>query len=407
MKIAHFSDLHYCPKHLAQVDKCFGYAIDHAIAANAEMAVISGDSFDSTMGIHEPAYASYLSRVIQLADRMPVLVLQGTFSHDRPGSLAPLKILKAKYPVLVADRPGRYLLVDEQKPEWVEVNADTIPRSVQAILGVIPSLNKAEPSVMNCAGGAAGYVKDLLESWRVSNEAFKAVGVPTILVMHGSVNGSITESNHAISSDHEFSIAALFSAGVQAIMLGHIHVHQVWQDAGNIAAYAGSIARLVHGHHNPVGYLLWDIVGRRVGFEFVPTPARELMDIFFDGIPNLERLRSLSIPAGAHIRVRYEVDQDHAHRVDKGAVREILLNAGAGDVKIEGTINAIQSVRSAGIGKAYGLIEKMSHWADTTGDRDRLPGLLSRLAEIQAHNTDQIVARLLALDDSSAGRKAA
>ncbi len=33
--LAHFSDLHYSTGHLAEADRCFGFAVKHAIAAAA------------------------------------------------------------------------------------------------------------------------------------------------------------------------------------------------------------------------------------------------------------------------------------------------------------------------------------------------------------------------------------
>ena len=39
IRIAHFSDLHYGTKNLAEADRCFGAAIDRAITLGAEAAV--------------------------------------------------------------------------------------------------------------------------------------------------------------------------------------------------------------------------------------------------------------------------------------------------------------------------------------------------------------------------------
>ena len=101
MRIAHFSDLHYCAKHLRWVDAAFGFAIAHAKKNGAEVAVISGDSFDAAISLHEPAVTAFIRRVKELAESMPVLILQGTHSHDRPGCLAPLRALGGN--VLVAE----------------------------------------------------------------------------------------------------------------------------------------------------------------------------------------------------------------------------------------------------------------------------------------------------------------
>ncbi len=414
MIVAHFADLHYCPKHLEQVDKCFGYAVEHAIRSGAQLAVIAGDSFDASMGIHEPAFSVYLSRVMQLADEMPVVVLQGTFSHDRLGNLEAIKLLRANFPILVADTPGCYVYIIDKdfpgnidgKPCWrpaevfLQVNDTAL-----CCVNVLPSLNKADLRMAYHPNGPGGYVTDLLVSWSATNTACRAEGIPTILAAHGTVNGSVTESKHAmVSPDHEFSMETLFTAGTSAVMLGHIHAHQSWQDNGRVAAYSGSIARLVHGHDGPVGYLLWDVMEAGSFCELVPTPARQLVDVTFDDLPDIAELRGLPLD-GAHVRLRYSVDQNEAHAVDKDALRQALIEAGAADVKIEPSVYPTQSVRSPGIGRALGLMEKVAHWAKTTGDEDRVQGLRDRLARLQAEEPEQIVARLVQ-EDAECSRSA-
>lgn len=402
IKIFHAADLHYAPRHLDQVDRCFGYAVDQAIAQQADVAVIAGDSFDATMNIHEPAFAAFLSRALQLADAMPLLILQGTFSHDRLGSLEALKRLRAKHPIMVADEPGQWALCHGGAMWWdkVKPGEDPLVRGDRIVFSCLPSLNKADPAIREHEGGAAGYVADLLASWGQANDQARAAGLPTVLVSHGTVNGCVTESNYAmVSPDHEFSVGTLYQAQAQATMLGHIHKHQSWEDNGRIVAYSGSIARLVHGHHDPVGYLMWEVDADSAAFEFHPTPARELIDIGFDGPPDMDELRRLAGQHTSdmhHVRIRYEIDQDHAHTIDKDAIRELF--ASAGDVRIEATVYPVQSVRASGIGKAMTLREKLGYWAATTGDDDRLPGMEERLEMLQTMEPEQIVDQLLGRD---------
>jgi exonuclease SbcD len=403
IRIAHFADLHYCPRHLEQVDCCFGHAIEQAVASGADVAVIAGDSFDTTMGIHEPAYAAFLSRALQLADAMPLLILQGTFSHDRLGSLEALKRLRAKYPILVADEPGQWALCHDGALFWDKVKPGSAPlvRGDRAVFSCLPSLNKADPAIREHDGGAAGYVADLLTQWGEANAVYRAADLPTVLISHGTVNGCLTESNYAmVSPDHEFSVSTLYKAQAQATMLGHIHKHQAWEDNGRTIAYSGSIARLVHGHHDPVGYLMWELGANSAAFEFHPTPAHELIDITFDGPPDMDELRTLAGQYTSdmhHVRIRYEIDQDHAHTIDKEAIREMFT--AAGDVRIEATVYPVQSIRASGIGKAMTLREKLGYWAATTGDEHRLDGLEDRLEMLQTMEPEQIIDHLLGRDD--------
>ncbi|MCW8918935.1 MAG: metallophosphatase family protein [Gammaproteobacteria bacterium] len=402
IKIFHTGDLHFCQKHLEQVDRCMTYAVEQAIADGAEVAVIAGDSFDSAMHVHEPAFARYLELMLQLADAMPLLILQGTFSHDRLGSLEPLKRLRARYPILVADEPGQWILHEDGVMTWDRVGADTVPlRTDRAVFSCLPSLNKASTEIREHAHGAAGYVADLLSSWGQTNDQARAAGIPTVLVSHGTVSGCVTESNYAmVSPDHEFSVGTLYQAQAQATMLNHIHKHQSWQDNGRLIAYSGSVARLVHGHHDPVGFLLWEVDANSAAFKFHPTPARELIDITFDGPPDIDELRRLAGQYTSdmhHVRIRYEIDQDHAHTIDKDAIREMFT--AAGDVRIEATVYPVQSIRASGIGRAMTLHEKLGYWAATTGDEHRLDGLESRLEMLQTMEPEQIIDHLLGRDE--------
>ena len=107
IRIAQFSDLHYSEKNLMEADRCFGFAVDEAIRRGAEVAVISGDSTDHALDVHSPAVERLARQVRRLADYCPVLMLQGTYSHEPPGTLAIFRLLGGRYAVHVADRIGQ------------------------------------------------------------------------------------------------------------------------------------------------------------------------------------------------------------------------------------------------------------------------------------------------------------
>ena len=68
IRIAHFSDLHYGTKNRAEADRCFGAAIDRAIALGVEAAVLSGDATDHATDLHAPAAERLFTQVRRLAD---------------------------------------------------------------------------------------------------------------------------------------------------------------------------------------------------------------------------------------------------------------------------------------------------------------------------------------------------
>ena len=104
VRIAQMSDLHYCGKNLAESERCFSYAVDRAIDEKVDGVVVSGDSTDHALDVHAPAFVALARNIRRLADHCPVLMLQGTFSHEPPGTLSVFRLLGGHYPVWVADR---------------------------------------------------------------------------------------------------------------------------------------------------------------------------------------------------------------------------------------------------------------------------------------------------------------
>ena len=401
IRIFHAADLHYCPKHLRWVDRAFSHGVDEAIKSGCEIAVIAGDSFDATMGIHEPAVTAYMRQIARLADNMPVIVLQGTFSHDRPGSLDMLREIRGGYPVRVVDEPERFCLYrtmsggltfDDETPEGQNM--------IMLAVNALPSLNKGDPTIMDL--GAKDWAGRIFENFSRHNVSQRQYGIPSILVTHGTVIGSTTESGYAmVSPDHEFSLEMLAAAEADAVLLGHIHKHQNWFEqtpsgSQTLIAYPGSIAKLVYGQFDHTGFLIWDLCpGDKVSFHFEPVPSRDLVEISFDGAPDIDELRRIADQLGQddHVRIRWNIDQEHASTIDKRRIRELFANAGG--VKLEGVVNPVQSVRAAGIGRVTSLADKIDYWADTTGDAVAVPGLLDRLEQLRCENPERIVMRLI------------
>lgn len=396
MKIAHLSDLHYRSKDLETIDEATAYAVDDAIAAGAEAAILSGDAFDTACHVHDPAVHRLLGRIQRLADAMPVLILQGTYSHDRLGSLELFRTLGSRHPIHVAERIEQVALADGR---WqpAEGAAMAPPATARLLVSCLPSINRgavaAAAGVDQAGTAAAELVHQVCRGWAVTNAQARAQGVPTVLTAHGTVQGSLTESRHAlVSPDHEFSPGALFDADAAAGMLGHIHQHQAWERDGRRLAYPGSITRLIYGHHAATGYLLWTVDAAGAAFELRPTPAPALVELAFDGAPDLDELRARAAEAeGAHVRVRYQVPEAERESVDHDAVREVLADAAA--VKIEPRVLPAQRARAEGLSRAATPAAMLQRWAEATGHE---PGpLLERLQRLE-HETPEAIVEAIA-----------
>ena len=411
LRVAHFSDLHFGPRNLAEADRCFGAAIKRAVDAGVDAAVISGDSTDHALDLHSPSAAALVSRVRRLADHCPVMMLQGTWSHEPPGTLSVFRELGGRHAVHVADRIGQVGLT--AAGDWVVSPGwcfDALPEGLVALFSCLPSVNRAAIAAVLGAADASGatgeHVSALVRGLAPSHAMARQLGLPTLLLSHGTVFGCTTEHGVPMAGfDHEFTTGSLFDAGAQAVLLGHIHRHQCWErdDSGGrrCIAYAGSIGRFHHGEAGDKGFLLWQVGPDSAACRLEATPARRTVDISFDGKPDLGALRAALVAQpveGAWVRLRWSVPEEERNDVDRAALRELL--AGAAGVQLEGRVLPVVRVRSGGIGQAGAMRDKVAAWAGVVGARPE--PLWSCLDELAADETQRIVGDALAEPDVAA-----
>ena len=83
MKIAQFSDLHYSNPNLAEVDRCFAYAVSQAIATGVNAAVISGDSTDHGASLCDASISRSTSERVSIPTRRPAWSTTGSRFRSR------------------------------------------------------------------------------------------------------------------------------------------------------------------------------------------------------------------------------------------------------------------------------------------------------------------------------------
>lgn len=404
IRIAHFSDLHYGTKNLFEADRCFGAAVDRALALGVEAAVLSGDATDHGLDLHAPAAGRLLGQVRRLAEQCPVLMLQGTFSHEPPGTLAIFRLLGGRHPVHVADRIEQVAL--SAQGEWLASAGwcfERLPGNARALFSCVPTVNKAAVAAAVGAADAAQAVGEqlalLLRGYAPMHREARGEGLPTIGVSHGTVFGCVSEHGVPMAGfDHEFTTGALFGAEAQVFLLGHIHRHQAWEQESRAGrqciAYAGSIGRFHYGEEGEKGFLLWEVDAEQARFTLEPTPARRTLDIVFEGKPDLEALRTTVAQqdvAGAFVRVRWTVADEDRHEVDRAAIERLL--AGATETRLEGRIVPVIRTRAAGISQLANLADKVRVWAQVTEVRPE--PLLACLRALSSQAPDAIAEGVL------------
>lgn len=393
MKILHASDLHYSPGNLVEADRCFGHAVEQAIAQNVAVAMITGDSTDHALDGHSPALLALAKRIKQLADHCPVFLLQGTFSHEPVGLLKMLEMIGARHPIIVSDKIG---MIGLSEGKWLEYDPTYTDVKYDLVITSVPTVNKAELALVVGADNASvemgNHIAALLGLFGPANAALRRRGIPTVLASHGTVDGSLNENGVPMAGlDHEFSIGALFSANTCATMLGHIHMHQQWtrEHDGRTQriAYPGSIGRYHYGELGEKYCLIWEVSADTADFTPVQTPSKRMIEIAFEGVPNLEQLATVAEQCrGAFVRVKYSVDEEFVKTVDRQAIKQILGTAA--EVKIEGEVLTIQRQRCAGISTLTSVEERFMKWCEfTSTPKD---GLAERLSMLQTMAPEDI-----------------
>ncbi|WP_395401029.1 exonuclease SbcCD subunit D [Pseudoduganella sp. UC29_106] len=399
LSIAHFSDLHYADETLAEADRCFSHAVDEAIRRRVDAAIITGDTTDHALTAHSPAFFALARQIRRLADHCPVLMLQGTFSHEPPGMLSLFPLLGGRYPIHVADRLQQVALTPAN--QWVASGHwrfQALPANMRLLCTCIPTMNKAALAASVGAADAASAMGEQLTrvvaGYESDHLAARLRGVPVVALSHGTVHGCVTEHGVPMAgADHEFTTGTLFAAEASAVMLGHIHKHQSWECGGRLVAYAGSIGRLHYGEQGDKGFLLWAVDADASSADLLPTPARRSHEIAFEGPPDMDALAQFAAKhdiAGAWVRVRWQVLEEERDLVDRRRIEQLL--AEAADVKLEGRIIPVTRARASGIARELSLPRQITHWATVTGTH--APDLLACLDQLRQHTPENIVARI-------------
>lgn len=403
--LAHFSDLHYSPGNLVEADRCFGFAVENAIVSGCHVAVVSGDSTDHGLDAHTPALAALARRIHRLSGHCPVVMLQGTFSHEPPGTLNVFRLIGARYPVYVADRIHQVALCNgEFHPSDGAIFTDAEFYALRALHGLpqvvftcVPTVNKAvlasAVGVANAATAVGDHLAAYLSAAGVMNAKLRSWGVRTVGISHGTVNGCETEHGVPMAGfDHEFSIGALFEAECDAFLLGHIHRAQQWEREGRVVGYPGSIGRFHYGEIGAKGYLQWDVSPGHAVANLVETPARETVCADFDGPPDMERLSAIAADAtDKFVRIRWTVNEEHRQLVDRDAI--VALFGKSAEVKIEARVLPAVRSRAEGISRAASLPDKLSRWGELTGV-ETTP-LIDRLAMLESLDAQSIADAVL------------
>ncbi len=409
IKVLHCADLHFDdePGRLQNTIECCKRVVETALIELPALIAIAGDVFERGLILGSPGTLAAIDFVYRCGNIAPVVITSGTPTHDATNSTEVFNKLKTEHPVYATGLPRQVGLTKEQPHRFIGVNGNIGDKpELSLVLSCLPSVTRAglmamgSLSVDSAAVECAELLRDLFQAWGVANEKANRLGIPTILVGHGTVKGSRLSTGQRVTDpDAEFGIADLRLTKSVLVCLGHIHMRQQLQDN---AFYSGSITRADHGETEEKGFFLHTIAEGRVESRFVETPARKMRTLAPAGtLPDASLIEE--VKEGDYVRIVYSVREEDVAQVDDAALRKLAYEKGAAHVKIDKTVLPMTNVRSEGISRLRSLDEKLKRWGELNG-QPVTASLLDKLRQLQTLNEQAIIDNYLGKEASDETR---
>lgn len=346
----------------ADTVRCLEFIADDGAAHGADLFVVGGDLAGTTVPHRAtPLERNTLAGIFQrMANHAPVVIVYGNhdYGHALDGDLEIYGELRARHPIVVVSRPtaldvaGLHLFVlPFPSKRWA-----------MAAGGLGGGLE-------NQKQGMEGGLRAILAAWRIAAAEARGAGIAAVGAMHINIGGSRVGGGEVmIGQEIELAPHDLADLGFDAGLLSHIHLEQSpapgWR-------YHGTPARQNFGEQDyACSYNLVDVEsGREAVFTQRPTPARRLVTINLHW--NGEKLRpdagydANAEVAGAEVRVRIEMREDHAASCPLDRIEASLAHAHA--VKVERRVLPKTRVRSEAIATAVTIEEKLAAFWDSLG----------------------------------------
>lgn len=395
-RILHCADLHFDdePGRLRNTIECCDRVIATAQAEKSDLIAIAGDIFERGLVLGSPGTLAAIDFVHRCGNVAPAVITGGTPTHDTTNSVEVFNKLGTEHSIHATALPRQIGLTKEKPRRFFPVNGsiEEMPE-LSLVVSCLPSVTRAalvamrDLSIDAAAVEYSELLRDLFQAWGVTNEEANGLGIPTVLVGHGTVRGShLSTGQRIVDQDAEFGIADLKLTKASLLCLGHIHMRQQLQD--NVF-YSGSITRADHGEAEAKGFFLHTIADGRVESKFVETPARRMRTLAPAGaIPDASLIED--VEEGDYVRIVYRIREEDAARVDDAALKKLAYEKGAAHVKIEKTVLPMSNVRSEGISRLPSLDEKLKRWGELNG-QPITAGLLDKLHRLRTLDEQAIL----------------
>ncbi|UCE67372.1 MAG: metallophosphoesterase [Candidatus Zixiibacteriota bacterium] len=379
IKIAHFGDLHASEKTKEEALKAVEFIFDECKERDVHAILNCGDTFDGPITLGDKGPVNELLDLMFSRAQAPQFIIEGTKSHDIPGSIDIFEKLGGfQKQVYLHRTPASYPLVKTHESPLLNTyvvpahDLDPGEGTSWGHISFLPALTKsylarditASPEEMN---------QMIAEKLRVILSDFGAKAIdspkPHILMGHFTVAGSETSTGQVLMGG-EIILSPADIALANADYVAMAHIHKAQKIEPNIY-YAGSPYHLNFGELEEKGFniVTFDDDGNLADVEFVKNPharSRQTIDVRFNPETRDWDLSEKPHP-GADVRIRLYAPMHEFSDEIVDQVEATTLEAGVHTIKVEKIPTPENRVRAANLSTAQTLRDQLIEYAKVKG----------------------------------------
>jgi DNA repair exonuclease SbcCD nuclease subunit len=327
LRINHTADGHY---RRDRADEFFSsLAVLAQYAQEADLNILAGDLFDYPVQNTGAAQFPDLAKTLkELSKKSPLVMVEGTESHDSDGCLNVFETISDKITVL---RLGETYILNKRRGV-IHTNPLDISAKREDVDDIALIFGIPEPRKKWLVASDRDVTLDQMMHTILAGYAairLRYPQLPCILVYHGHVLGSKMPNGESV--DDGVRIDDLAMVGADYIALGDIHKPQrVGEKRGLNAYYAGSMFATKDWNEADIefGFNRVYIDKGNVSVERIPYPHPVYRKIEKKAG---EPISLSEIQLGAKIWVEIKATAQEALSIDRRALKDELISAGAHD----------------------------------------------------------------------------
>lgn len=394
MRILHTADIHACKEHEAEVMKSLGEINSYIDENPVDLTAIAGDWWDATVqNTAQGGLDRFLGQLQKIADKTPVVMVEGTPSHDVDGSLDVIKRIQSKKGITILEPGVPYFLMAEKV-----VTRENLFRDASLLILGIPEPRKKYLLVNGTAGKS-----DTEEAVRAAMHqlCFQLAAIrkqyaclPCLVVYHGEIAGTTLQNDQTVERGTGIAITIddLADIGADYVACGHIHKPQ---QIGTLPAYyAGSVYVKNFGETHKPGFNVVEVLpdGNNDGpdaWEKYPAHVN-VVRIDFSHPQNLKidtklgNVFDVNEIKGRRVWVELSCTKEEQALVNADKIlSDIMKNGAAPGSRVTVAVKATETVRAAEItGTSITPTKKFEIWAEQS-NVDATDSLRSKIKEIE------------------------